>query len=68
MEPVDTPGVAFPFVRENSGNVFELIQYKKQLQRLVARSSCYLFAWLLQPGEGMPKSHIQQHNPGVKYI
>jgi methylmalonyl-CoA/ethylmalonyl-CoA epimerase len=30
MEPVDTPGVAFAFIRDNSGNCFELIQYKKQ--------------------------------------
>jgi methylmalonyl-CoA/ethylmalonyl-CoA epimerase len=30
MNPVDNPGVAFAFVRDNSGNVFELIQYKKQ--------------------------------------
>ena len=30
MEPVDTPGVAYVFVRDNSGNCFELIQYKKQ--------------------------------------
>jgi methylmalonyl-CoA/ethylmalonyl-CoA epimerase len=30
MEPVDTPGVAFAFVRDNSGNCFELIQYKKK--------------------------------------
>jgi methylmalonyl-CoA/ethylmalonyl-CoA epimerase len=30
MDPVDTPGVAFAFVRDNSGNTFELIQYKKQ--------------------------------------
>jgi methylmalonyl-CoA/ethylmalonyl-CoA epimerase len=30
MNPVDTPGVAFAFVRDNSGNAFELIQYKKQ--------------------------------------
>ena len=30
MEPVDTPGVAFAFVRDNAGNCFELIQYKKQ--------------------------------------
>ncbi len=30
MGPVDTPGVAFVFVRDNSGNTFELIQYKKQ--------------------------------------
>ena len=28
MEPVDTPGVAFAFVRDNAGNCFELIQYK----------------------------------------
>ena len=30
MEPVDTPGVVFAFVRDNSGNCFELIQYKNQ--------------------------------------
>ena len=30
MEPVDTPGVVFAFVRDNAGNCFELIQYKKQ--------------------------------------
>ena len=30
MEPVDTPGVAFAFTRGNSGNCFELIQYKNQ--------------------------------------
>jgi methylmalonyl-CoA/ethylmalonyl-CoA epimerase len=30
MKPVDTPGVAFAFVRDNAGNCFELIQYKKQ--------------------------------------
>ena len=30
MEPVDTPGVAFVFIRDNAGNTFELIQYKKQ--------------------------------------
>ena len=30
MEPVDTPGVAFAFIRDNAGNCFELIQYKKQ--------------------------------------
>ncbi len=30
MGPVDTPGVAFVFVRDNSGNTLELIQYKKQ--------------------------------------
>ncbi len=29
MGPVDTPGVAFAFVRDNSGNCFELIQYKQ---------------------------------------
>jgi methylmalonyl-CoA/ethylmalonyl-CoA epimerase len=28
MEPVDTPDVAFAFVRDNAGNCFELIQYK----------------------------------------
>jgi methylmalonyl-CoA/ethylmalonyl-CoA epimerase len=30
MEPVNTPGVAFAFIRDNAGNTFELIQYKKQ--------------------------------------
>ena len=30
MGPVDTSGVAFAFIRDNSGNCFELIQYKKQ--------------------------------------
>jgi predicted enzyme related to lactoylglutathione lyase len=30
MNPVDTPGVAFAFIRDNAGNCFELIQYKKQ--------------------------------------
>ena len=30
MEPVDTPGIVFAFVRDNAGNPFELIQYKKQ--------------------------------------
>ena len=30
MNPVDTPGVAFAFVRDNAGNCFEMIQYKKQ--------------------------------------
>jgi len=30
MDPVDTPGVAFAFVRDNAGNCFELIQYKKK--------------------------------------
>ena len=29
-DPVDTPGIAFVFVRDNAGNCFELIQYKKQ--------------------------------------
>lgn len=28
MEPVDTPGIAFVFIRDNAGNTFELIQYK----------------------------------------
>ncbi len=27
--PVDTPGVAFVFIRDNAGNPFELIQYKR---------------------------------------
>jgi methylmalonyl-CoA/ethylmalonyl-CoA epimerase len=30
LGPVDAPGVAFAFIRDNSGNCFELIQYKKQ--------------------------------------
>jgi methylmalonyl-CoA/ethylmalonyl-CoA epimerase len=30
MEPVITPGVVFAFIRDNAGNPFELIQYKKQ--------------------------------------
>jgi methylmalonyl-CoA/ethylmalonyl-CoA epimerase len=30
MDPVDSPGVVFAFIRDNSGNAFELIQYKKQ--------------------------------------
>jgi methylmalonyl-CoA/ethylmalonyl-CoA epimerase len=30
MEPVDTPGIAFVFIRDNAGNAFELIQYKQQ--------------------------------------
>ena len=30
MEPVKTPGIVFAFVRDNSGNCFELIQYKNQ--------------------------------------
>ena len=29
MEPIDTPGVAFAFIRDNSGNCFEIIEYKK---------------------------------------
>ena len=29
MNPVDTPGIAFVFIRDNAGNCFELIQYKK---------------------------------------
>ena len=29
MGPVDTPGVVFAFVRDNAGNCFELIEYKK---------------------------------------
>jgi methylmalonyl-CoA/ethylmalonyl-CoA epimerase len=29
MGPVDTPGVSFAFIRDNAGNTFELIQYKK---------------------------------------
>ena len=28
MGPVDTPGVTFVFIRDNSGNCFELIQFK----------------------------------------
>ncbi|MBN2243773.1 MAG: VOC family protein [Acidobacteria bacterium] len=28
MEPIDTPGVAFVFIRDNSGNAFELIEFK----------------------------------------
>jgi catechol 2,3-dioxygenase-like lactoylglutathione lyase family enzyme len=28
--PIDTPGVNFVFIRDNSGNAFELIEYKKQ--------------------------------------
>ena len=28
MEPLDTPGIVFAFVRDNSGNTFEIIQYK----------------------------------------
>jgi methylmalonyl-CoA/ethylmalonyl-CoA epimerase len=30
MGPVDTPGVAFAFIRDNAGNTFELIQYKNK--------------------------------------
>jgi catechol 2,3-dioxygenase-like lactoylglutathione lyase family enzyme len=30
MEPIDTTGVAFAFIRDNSGNAFELIEYKNQ--------------------------------------
>ncbi len=30
MELVDTPGVAFAFIRDNAGNCFELIEYKQQ--------------------------------------
>ncbi len=30
MAPVDTPGVVYAFIRDNAGNCFELIQYKKQ--------------------------------------
>ena len=30
MEPVETPGIVFAFIRDNSGNCFELIQYKTQ--------------------------------------
>jgi methylmalonyl-CoA/ethylmalonyl-CoA epimerase len=30
MEPIETPGIVFAFVRDNSGNCFELIQYKSQ--------------------------------------
>jgi methylmalonyl-CoA/ethylmalonyl-CoA epimerase len=29
MGPVDTPGVVFAFIRDNAGNCFELIQFKK---------------------------------------
>ena len=28
MEPLDLPGIAFAFIRDNAGNCFELIQYK----------------------------------------
>ena len=30
MGPVDSQGVVFAFIRDNSGNCFELIQFKKQ--------------------------------------
>jgi methylmalonyl-CoA/ethylmalonyl-CoA epimerase len=30
MGPIDTPGVAFVFIRDNSGNAFELIEFKNQ--------------------------------------
>jgi methylmalonyl-CoA/ethylmalonyl-CoA epimerase len=30
MGPIDTPGVVFVFIRDNSGNAFELIEYKTQ--------------------------------------
>jgi methylmalonyl-CoA/ethylmalonyl-CoA epimerase len=30
MGPIDNPGIVFAFVRDNAGNCFELIQYKKQ--------------------------------------
>ena len=30
MEPRDTPGIVFGFVRDNAGNCFELIEYKTQ--------------------------------------
>ena len=30
MEPIDTPGAAFAFIRDNSGNAFELIEFKNQ--------------------------------------
>jgi methylmalonyl-CoA/ethylmalonyl-CoA epimerase len=30
MGPVDSAGVAFAFIRDNSGNCFELIQFKNQ--------------------------------------
>ncbi|MBN2061915.1 MAG: VOC family protein, partial [Deltaproteobacteria bacterium] len=28
MGPIDTPGVCFVFIRDNSGNALELIEYK----------------------------------------
>ncbi len=30
MEPIDTPGIVFAFIRDNSGNCFEIIEYKEQ--------------------------------------
>jgi len=30
MEPIDTPGIVFTFIRDNSGNAFELIEFKNQ--------------------------------------
>ena len=30
MGPIDTPGVVFVFIRDNTGNAFELIEYKAQ--------------------------------------
>jgi methylmalonyl-CoA/ethylmalonyl-CoA epimerase len=30
LGPIDTPGVAFVFIRDNSGNAFELIEYKNR--------------------------------------
>ena len=30
MEPVETPGMVFAFIRDNSGNCFELIQFNNQ--------------------------------------
>ena len=30
MDLMDTPGVAFAFIRDNAGNCFEVIEYKQQ--------------------------------------
>lgn len=30
MGPIDTPGASFAFIRDNSGNAFELIEFKNQ--------------------------------------
>jgi catechol 2,3-dioxygenase-like lactoylglutathione lyase family enzyme len=30
MEPIDSPGACFAFIRDNSGNAFELIEYKNK--------------------------------------